>query len=116
MGSGIRVTDSIRSHKFELLLDEPGGSPVSWLIINDLEVKVGKTYLKTGGVGGVGTLEEHRMKGYSRMVMEFSIEYMTRNEYDVSMLFGIPDYYIKWGYASTLPNCKITIPLRNAES
>ncbi|MEM2930892.1 MAG: GNAT family N-acetyltransferase [Thermoproteota archaeon] len=115
MGSEIRVTDSARSHRVELLLDELGGSPVSWLIINDLEVKVGKTYLKMGGIGGVGTLEEHRMKGYSRKVMEFSIEYMARNGYDVSMLFGIPDYYIRWGYASTLPNCKITIPLRNAE-
>jgi len=114
MGSEIRVTDSARSHKVELL-DELGGSPVSWLVINDLEVKVGKTYLKMGGIGGVGTLEEYRMKGYSRKVMEFSIEYMVRNGYDVSMLFGIPDYYIRWGYASTFPNCKITMPLRNAE-
>ncbi|MGB9717340.1 MAG: GNAT family N-acetyltransferase [Thermoproteota archaeon] len=115
MGSEIRVADSARSHRVELLLGELGGSPVSWLIINDLEVKVGKAFLKMGGVGGVGTLEEHRMKGYSRKVMEFSIEYMVRNGYDVSMLFGIPDYYVKWGYASTLPNCKITMPLRNAE-
>jgi predicted acetyltransferase len=115
MGSEIRVTDSARTHKVELLLDELGGSPVSWLTINDLEVKVGKVFLKTGGIGGVGTLEEHRMKGYSRKVMEFSIEYMIRNGYDVSMLFGIPDYYFRWGYASTLPNCKITMPLRNAE-
>jgi predicted acetyltransferase len=115
MGGEIRVTDSARSHKFELFLDGLGGSPVSWLIINDLEVKVGKSFLKMGGLGGVGTLEEHRMKGYSRRVIEYSIDYMIKNGYDVSMLFGIPDYYIRWGYATTLSNCKITMPLRNAE-
>ncbi|MEM2088606.1 MAG: GNAT family N-acetyltransferase [Thermoproteota archaeon] len=115
MGSEIRVTDSARSHKFDLLLDELGDTPVSWLIINDLEMKVGKSFLKMGGLGGVGTLEEHRMKGYSRRVIEYSVEYMIKKGYDVSMLFGIPDYYIRWGYASTLPNCKITMPLRNAE-
>ncbi|MEM2981407.1 MAG: GNAT family N-acetyltransferase [Thermoproteota archaeon] len=115
MGSEIKVIDSARSHKVELLLDELGGSPVSWLIINDLEVKVGKSFLKMGGLGGVGTLEEHRMKGYSRRVIEYSVEYMAKNGYDVSMLFGIPDYYIRWGYATTLSKCKITMPLRNAE-
>lgn len=114
MGSEIRVTDSSRSHRFELL-DELRGSTVSWLIVNDLEMKVGKVYLKTGGIGGVGTMEEQRMKGYSRRVMEYAIEYMTERGYSVSMLFGIPDYYIKWGFASTLPHCKITMPLRNAE-
>lgn len=115
MSGEIRVADFPRSHRVELLLDELGGSAVSWLTINDLEMKVGGVYLKTGGLGGVGTLEEYRLRGYSRRVIEFSIDYMVRNEYDVSMLFGIPDYYFRWGYASTLPLCKITMPLRNAE-
>jgi len=107
----IRITDQDRSHKFELLLD---GSPVSWIHVNDFEVKVGGGYLKMGGLGGVGTLEEHRMKGYSRQVIERSISYMTENGYDISMLYGIPDYYSRWGFASTLPDYKITMPLRNA--
>jgi predicted acetyltransferase len=115
MSGEIRVTDLPRSHRVELLLDELGGSAVSWLTINDLEMKVGEVYLKTGGLGGVGTLEEYRLRGYSRRVIEFSIDYMVRNGYDVSMLFGIPDYYFRWGYASTLPIFKITMPLRNAE-
>jgi hypothetical protein len=78
-------------------------------------MKVGEVYLKTGGLGGVGTLEEYRLRGYSRRVIEFSIDYMVRNGYNVSMLFGIPDYYFRWGYALTLPIFKITMPLRNAE-
>jgi len=111
MGLEMRITDVQGSHKVELLLD---GTAVSWLSVIDLEVKVGSVHLKMGGIGGVGTLEEHRMKGYSRRVLEHSLDYMTKNGYDISMLYGIPDYYNKWGYASTLPDYKFTVPLRNA--
>jgi len=111
MSLDIRVTDSDRAHRVDLLSD---GTPISWLSIIDHEVKVGSAYLRMGGIGGVGTLEEHRMKGYSRRVLEHSIDYMTKNGYDISMLYGIPDYYSKWGYSSTLPEYKITMPLRNA--
>jgi predicted acetyltransferase len=111
MGIEIRVTDEDRSHKVELLAD---GVSTSWLWVNDLEVRVGVSHLKMGGIGGVGTLEEQRLKGYSRRVMEHSVDFMTKHDYDISMLYGIPDYYSKWGYASTLSNYKITVPLRNA--
>jgi len=112
MGLEMRVTDEERSHKVELLAD---GVSTSWLWVNDIDVKVGRSYLKMGGIGGVGTLEEQRMKGYSRRVLEHSIDYMSKHDYDISMLYGIPDYYSKWGYASTLPDYKITVPLRNAK-
>jgi predicted acetyltransferase len=112
MGSEIRVTRSNRTRRVELVLNK---DTVSWLFINDLEVKVGGVYLRMGGIGGVETLEAHRMRGYSRRVIEYSMGYMVENGYEVSMLFGIPDYYVKWGYASTLANYKITMPLRNAE-
>jgi len=112
MGLEMRVTDEERSHKVELLAD---GLSTSWLWVNDIEVKVGRSYLKMGGIGGVGTLEEQRMKGYSKRVLEHSVDYMAKRDYDISMLYGIPDYYSKWGYASTLPDYKITVPLRNAK-
>jgi len=112
METRLKITDEEGSHKVELLL---GDAAVSSMHINDLEVKIGNTYLKMGGIGGVGTLEEHRMKGYSRRVMDYSIEYMRNNGYDISMLFGIPEYYSKWGYVSTLAEYKIRVPIRNAE-
>jgi len=111
MGLEMRITDAEGSHKVELLLD---GTAVSWLSVIDLEVKVGSVHLKMGGIGGVGTVEDHRMKGYSKRVLEHSVDYMTKNGYGISMLFGIPDYYSKWGYASTLPDYKFTVPLRDA--
>ena len=112
MALEVRVTNDVeRSHKVELLSD---GVSTSWLWINDIEIRVGASYLKMGGVGGVNTLEEQRMKGYSRKVFERSIDFMRENHYDVSMLYGIPDFYSRWGYASTLPDYKIIVPLRNA--
>jgi predicted acetyltransferase len=112
MGIEMRVTDEERSHKVELLVD---GVSTSWLWVNDIEVRVGVSYLKMGGIGGVNTLEEQRMKGYSRRVLEHSVDFMIEHDYDISMLYGIPDYYSKWGYASTLSDYKITVPLRNAK-
>lgn len=112
MGAEIRVTHTTKLHKVELILNEES---VSWLYIHDLDVKVGGVYLRMGGIGGVETLEAYRRKGYSRKVIEHSINYMSEKGYEVSILFGIPDYYVRWGYTSTLANYKITIPLRNAE-
>lgn len=112
METKLRITDQEDSHKVELLL---GDTAVSSMYINDLDVRVENTYLKMGGIGGVATLEEHRMKGYSRRLMEYCIEYMKNNRYDISMLFGIPEYYSKWGYVSTLAEYKIRMPIRNAE-
>ena len=112
MGSEIRVTDDEdHSHKVEFLAD---GVSTSWLWINDIEIRVGVSYLKMGGVGGVNTLEEQRMKGYSRRVLERSVNFMTEHDYDISMLYGIPDFYSRWGYASTVPDYKTIVPLRNA--
>ena len=72
---------------------------VSQLGLREYQMRFGSAQLKMGGIDGVGTPEEHRNKGYSRRVMEHTIEYMNENEYDVSMLFGIPNFYYKFGYA-----------------
>ena len=66
-------------------------------------MRFGSAQLKLGGIDGVGTREEHRNKGYSRQVMEHTIAFMNENGYDVSMLFGIPNFYHKFGYATAIP-------------
>ncbi|MBM3457972.1 MAG: hypothetical protein FJX77_05515 [Armatimonadetes bacterium] len=51
----------------------------------------------------MGTLESRRKVGYSRYVLERTVQHMTAGESDVSMLYGIRDYYPKFGYATTGP-------------
>ena len=76
---------------------------VSGLGLREYQMRFGSAYLKMGGIDGVSTTEEHRNKGYSRRVTEHTIAYMNENGYDVSMLFGIPNFYHKFGYATVIP-------------
>ena len=76
---------------------------VSRLWIHEYQMRFGTAQLKMGGIAGVGTKEEHRNKGYSRRVMEDSTAFLTENGFDVAMLFGIADFYPKFGYATALP-------------
>jgi len=47
--------------------------------------------------------------------MEDTVEYMKHEGYDVSMLFGISNFYTKFGYAVCLPSHKCTVSTRDAE-
>ena len=76
---------------------------VSVVTLREYQMRFGSAHLKMGGIAGVRTKEAHRNKGYSRRLMENIMGYMTENGFDVSMLFGIPNFYDKFGYATVLP-------------
>lgn len=108
----MRVEEVARGQRVELLLN---GKHVSGLIINDLQMRIGRAVVHMGGIGGVHTAREHRMKGYSRQVSEYANEYMLKRGYDVSLLFGIQHFYHKFGFACCLPDYRLTLPTRIAE-
>ena len=87
---------------------------VSSLGLIEYQMRFGSAYLKMGGIRAVGTREAHRNKGYSRRVMEAAITFMTENGFDVSMLFGISNFYHKFGYATVIP--EIWIDFRREEA
>ncbi len=108
----MRVEEVPRGQRVEMLLN---GKHVSGLIINDLQMRIGRAVVHMGGIGGVHTAREHRMKGYSRQVSEYANEYMLKRGYDVSLLFGIQHFYHKFGFACCLPAYRLTLPTRIAE-
>ena len=89
---------------------------VSRLWIHEYQMRFGTALLKLGGIAGVGTKEEHRNKGYSRRVMEDSTVFMTENGFDVAMLFGIPDFYPKFGYSTALPETWVELDTEEAQA
>ena len=89
---------------------------VSRLLLIEYQMRFGSAKLKMGGIAGVGTNEEHRNKGYSRRVMEDSTAFMTENGFDVAMLFGIPNFYPKFGYATVLPETWIYLGTEEAQA
>src|SRR2546423_11139250 len=112
MDNEIRVTQEERSTHHELLLD---GKSVSGLWLLDLRMRIGESFVRMGGIAGVGTSEEHRNRGYSRRVLEHSTRWMEENEFDCAILFGIDDFYHKFGYGVCLPDCRFEVRTRDAE-
>jgi len=83
-----------------------------WALTYDM--RIGPAVVKMGGIAGVGTKEEYRMRGYSRLVMEESTRYFTETGHDMAVLFGIPDFYHKFGYAPALAVTTLTINVQDA--
>ena len=92
-----------------------GDQTVSRLTVLDLKMRIGRAVVRMAGVAGVWTHPEHRMRGYARRVIEDALSYMAEEGYDVSLLFGIPDFYNKFGYASVLPDCRVSIATADAK-
>ena len=84
--------------------------PVSRLYIIPLTISIGVARVRVDGIGGVETEEEYRGRGYARRVMEAALARMGGAENTVSQdpaalsfLFGISNYYEKFGYARAGP-------------
>lgn len=72
-------------------------------------ILLGEARLKMGGIGWVTTSERHRRKGLCRRLMADAIEYLRHNNYHVSMLFGIPGFYHRFGYTTSLAEYVVRI-------
>jgi predicted acetyltransferase len=55
------------------------------------------------GIGGVGTDEGRRMQGYGRRVMEAAVRHMVAGDAALTMLYGIPEFYDRFGYVPAGP-------------
>jgi hypothetical protein len=93
-----------------------GDRDVSRLWIIPFEIRVGAAIVRMDGIGGVGTEEECRNRGYSRRVLDAAIRGMTEGDAAVTMLYGIPDFYPKWGYATVGPDHLIRLRMRGSSA
>lgn len=108
----IRHTPFDEGTRLELCIEDKA---VSGLSVHDLKLRVDDHVIRCGGIGGVGTPPEHRMKGYARHVLDASIAFMQDEGYHLSALYGIPSFYTRWGFAPAMPECRVTIKTRDAE-
>lgn len=90
---------------------ESDGELVSQLWVVDVSVRAWRGELRSAGVAGVGTPEPHRLKGYARRLMEMCERSAAERGYAISTLFGIPDFYHRFGYATICPEYEIRIAL-----
>ncbi len=106
------VHESAYVHKVRLIVNE---EPVSWLTIVDFPMRIGSSAVLMGGIAGVYTKKEHRMKGYASKVLRHAIKWMSERRYPLSALFGIPNFYHKFGYAVFMGEHTLSIMVRDLE-
>jgi predicted acetyltransferase len=96
----VRTHDGDYGHFRSLLRD---GREVSKLVVVDRLARILGMEVPVAGIGGVATPPEHRMKGYARRLLEDTVDHMIDSGRAVSMLFGLPDFYDRYGFASCIP-------------
>jgi predicted acetyltransferase len=77
-------------------------------------IRLGEARLKTGGFGWVTTSTRHRNRGICRSLMLDALHYMRNHGYHVSMLFGIPNFYHRFGFTTVLANQSIRLDVAEA--
>ncbi len=88
---------------------EVDGRIVSHIDVVDRQMRIGSCSVRMGGIGGVVTHPDYRKRNFARILMNECIDLMTSREFDVSMLFGIPNFYPKFGYVTSLFNYRCTL-------
>ena len=90
------------------------GRQISRVVIVPMLMRIGAAVVRMDGIGGVSTEEEFRNRGYSRRVMETAVQQMRQGDAALSTLFGIEDFYQKFGYETTGPEYTVVVPLADA--
>jgi GNAT superfamily N-acetyltransferase len=61
-------------------------------------MRIGSARVHCGGIGAVATDFDHRRRGFMRRTIRAAIAAMRVAGYDLSILFGIDDFYHRFGY------------------
>jgi len=77
-------------------------------------MRLGEARLKVGGLGWVTTSPRYRHRGVCTQLLRDTLDYMYQHRYHVSMLFGIPNFYHRFGYATTLATYSVTLDAAEA--
>ncbi|MCA1594836.1 MAG: GNAT family N-acetyltransferase [Chloroflexi bacterium] len=103
-----RITADDHDGPVRLHLDLDGAT-VSELWIIPFTIRIGCAQVCMDGIGGVSTEEPHRNRGYARQMLEEAVRRMRADDAALSMLYGISDFYPRFGYATVGPNHLIVV-------
>ncbi len=90
------------------------GKIVSHVSIIEKPVRFGPAVVKLAGIGDVCTHPNARGKGYAQILMEDALHYMKEHGYPLTMLYGIPNFYHKFGYIESVKDYKLLLDTNKA--
>jgi GNAT superfamily N-acetyltransferase len=108
---GTRIVASALPDGASELSLELDGRPVSRVRIIPTLMRIGAAVVRMDGIGEVETEEAYRNRGYSRRVLETAVARMRAGDAALSTLFGIENYYHKFGFTTVGPVYSVTLPL-----
>ena len=108
----ITLTDEGRCIRASLTV---GDEAASGMVIWKHDMRIGTAVVRMGGIGGVQTKRGHRRKGYAAQVMRAGVKYMQEHDFDLSILFGIQDFYHRWHYVPVMAGSVLRLATRDAE-
>jgi GNAT superfamily N-acetyltransferase len=86
-----------------------GGEAVSGVGIVKSSIRIGTASVRMAGIAGLWTSPDHRLKGYGSRSMWEAIRLMEAEGCDASVLFGITDFYHRYGYAPVFPDVALSL-------
>lgn len=92
-----------------------GSRKAAELQVIDYEMYIAGVLVPMAGIAEVHTEAAYRRQGWMRTLFGHLEAYLRERGYPVSLLFGIPDFYHRFGYATALVNSVVRIPTRQAE-
>lgn len=100
------VEDAPFSTKLKLA---QGDAEIAHLFVTPFHIGAGRATLRVDGIGDVWTDEAHRNRGHARRLLEEAVRLMRAGDGALSILYGIPDFYGKFGYAVVGPEQTIVL-------
>ena len=91
------------------------GTPVARLAVGRYTMHVAGVGVTMGGIADVVTHPAHRGQGHGARLLRAAVDRMRQEGYPISLLFGISDFYHRFGYAPVLPEYLVYVATRHAE-
>lgn len=79
----------------------------------DLAMRIGSSPVRVAGIGAVATLNTHRGKGLMAQTAGDCVAGMDAAGYDLSLLFGIPNFYHRFGYVVSFSQIRYRLTTRD---
>ena len=92
------------------------GELVSWMQTFTVGHRLRGVTLESAGVVGVHTDDAHQRRGHMRFMLEEVLARAELRGVPLSTLYGVPDLYHRWAYATVMPEFTFTLATRLAEA